>query len=100
MKRTIKDKLKIELKAFTIIQSPKDYPDEYTVLIKKNKEYIENHIEVVTREVAVRNELDFGDDDSNKKFLEYIAGQEEPKYIGAYKRIAKDVYYRELNREL
>lgn len=95
-KKIIKDKLKIKLKAFTIIQSPKDYPDECTALIKKNKEYIEKHIEVVTRKVAVRNELDFGDDDSNKEFLQDIAEQEEPKYIGAYERIAKDVYYREL----
>jgi hypothetical protein len=30
MKKIIKDKLKTKLKAFTIIQSPKDYPDEYT----------------------------------------------------------------------
>lgn len=96
MKKNIKDKLKIKLKAFTIIQSPKDYPDEYTVLYKKKEEYIEKHIEVVTRKVAVKNELDFGDDDSNKEFLQDIAEQEEPKYIGAYERIAKDVYYREL----
>ena len=96
IKKAIREKLKKKLKAFTIVQSPKDYPDEYTALVKKNKGYIEKHIEVVAREVAVRNELDFGDDDSNKEFLEYIAGQEEPKYIGAYERIAKDVYYREL----
>lgn len=96
MKKIIKDKLKIKLKAFTIIQSPKDYPDEYTVLYKKKEEYIEKHIEVVTRKVAVRNELDFGDDDNNKEFLQDIAEQEEPKYIGAYRRIAKNVYYREL----
>lgn len=96
MKRFIKDRLKTKLKADRIIQSSEDYPDEYTVFKIKRGEYIEEHIEVVTREVAVRNELDFGDDDSNKEFLEYIAGQEEPKYIGAYERIAKDVYYREL----
>ena len=96
MKKIIKDKLKTKLKAFTIVKSKKDYPDEYTVLWKKKGEYIERHIEVVTRKVAVTNELDFGDDDSNREFLKDIATQEEPKHIGAYNRIAKDVYYREL----
>jgi len=78
-----------------IEQDPKDYQDEYTIYNKQNPNGLQ--IEVVTRAVALNNELDFINDIKERnEFIKSVAEQEEPEEIGAYIRIAKDVYYREL----
>lgn len=96
MKRKIKEIIMEKLKAAKIIQTSDHYNDECTVIKIKNGKQVEFDIEFVSRKVAVENELDFGSKDSRKEFVEYIAKQEKPMYIGAYKRLDTDLYYREL----
>lgn len=78
--------------SINIIRTPEGYSDEFTI-IDGGKE---TPIEVVTRKVAINNELDFITDIKERnEFIKEIAEQEEPEEIGAYKRIETNLYYRE-----
>lgn len=95
-KRKIGRKLKRQLmtffKAENIVQYDDMYDDEFYVI----KHGSQIPIEVVTRKVAVENELDFiRDVEDRKEFIYNLAIDEHPYHIGAYTRVDKNVYYRE-----
>lgn len=83
------EKLKKYFNTEKVEQTPNGYKDEFTI-------DDDAYIEVVTRAVALNNELDFMNDIREKsEFIKSIAEQEEPAEIGAYKRIETNLYYRE-----
>lgn len=91
----IMELLKANFNAFDVFQVPEDYNDEYRVVFGANQEN-EKHIEVVSTIVAVRNEADFSDDnDYWKDICEILLSDEELVQIGAYTKLADDLFWRE-----
>lgn len=94
-KEEIKKLLKENFKAEDVYQLETDYDDEYRVILSKNQE-IEKHIEVVSTMTAIENEADFG---NAKEFLlnviESLLNKEEPVQIGAYTKLADNLFWRE-----
>ena len=90
--RKFKRQLMVFFKAEDIIQYDDMYNDEFYVI--KNGRQIP--IEVVSRKVAVENELDFiRDIEDRKEFIYNLAIDEHPYHIGMYTRVDKNIYYRE-----
>lgn len=91
-KREISIKLVDYFQAGTY-QLKEDYDNEYYVIGKDE----DKHIEVVNTKVAISNEEDFAQ--NKNEFLwdviEKFIDNGEPEEIGAYKKIAKNLYYRE-----
>lgn len=73
-------------------RTPDGHPDEFTIYeIDKT-----TNIEVVTRAVAITNELDFINDiQERNEFLKDMAQATDPEEIGAYTRIETNLYYKE-----
>lgn len=97
-KEEIKQLLKKNFVAESVIQYKDDYEDEFHVLIRlPDDSFRDRHFEVVSTMTAITNEEDF---ESNKnKFLkdiiEALINEEELVQIGAYTKLAEDLFWRE-----
>lgn len=76
-----------------VYQIPSDYDDEYHIKFKNNRE---KHIEVVSLKEAISNEVDFGDAlEFYKNLVEAFVNNEEIVQIGAYTKLAENLFWRE-----
>lgn len=76
-----------------VYQIPSDYDDEYHIKFKNNRE---RHIEVVNLKTAINNEADFGDTlEFYKNLVEAFVNNEEIVQIGAYTKLAENLFWRE-----
>lgn len=76
-----------------VYQIPSDYDDEYHIKFKNNRE---KHIEVVSLKEAISNEADFGDVlEFYKNLVEAFVNNEEIVQIGAYTKLAENLFWRE-----
>ena len=76
-----------------VYQIPSDYDDEYHIKFKNNRE---RHIEVVSLKEAISNEADFGDVlEFYKNLVEAFVNNEEIVQIGAYTKLAENLFWRE-----
>lgn len=76
-----------------VYQIPSDYDDEYHIKFKNNRE---RHIEVVSLKEAINNEADFGDAlEFYKNLVEAFVNNEEIVQIGAYTKLAENLFWRE-----
>mgnify|MGYP003571275704 CR=1 FL=1 len=76
-----------------VYQIPSDYDDEYHIKFKNNRE---KHIEVVSLKEAISNEADFGDAlEFYKNLVEAFVNNEEIVQIGAYTKLAENLFWRE-----
>ena len=104
MAKTYKDYSKEEIKellkqAENVVQHKDDYDDEFHILIKKGEDLFESEtVEVVSAMTAIRNEDDFSDS-LDRQFLfdtiEALLNGEELLQIGAYDKLADDLFWRE-----
>lgn len=89
--------LKQNFEALAVYQLACDYDDEYRVL--NSKEEIQQ-FEVVSTMTAITNEEDFQTDKDKNKFLkdviETLLKEDELLQIGAYSKLAEDLFWREL----
>lgn len=98
-KEEIKELLKQHYKAENVVQHKDDYDDEFHILIKKGEDLFESEkVEVVSAMTAIRNEDDFSDS-LDRQFLfdtiEALLNGEELLQIGAYDKLADDLFWRE-----
>lgn len=81
-----------------VYQLDSDYDDEYRI---KSDDYQEitdrKHIEVVSVKTAIRNEEDFCENRNEWLWsvIETLLNEEELVQIGAYNKLAEDLFYRE-----
>lgn len=76
-----------------VYQVSSDYDDEYHIKFKNNRE---KHIEVVSLKEAINNEKDFGDTlEFYKDLVEAFINGEEIIQIGAYTKLAENLFWRE-----
>lgn len=88
---------KFKTSAMNVYQLDVDYDDEYRIKSDDNQEIADRkHIEVVNTITAIKNEADFS---GEKQFLldtiEALLNEEELVQIGAYNKLADDLFYRE-----
>ena len=100
-KNYTKEKIKKLLKGrFTkgeVFQTELDYNNEYNISFWEDEKVVDlKKVEVVSTMTAIKNEADFGD---GKEFLlnviEALLNEEELVQIGAYSKLAEDLFWRE-----
>lgn len=97
-KDEIKELLKEKFNAVNVYQLDCDYDDEYRVQISEEQEIQDRkHIEVVPTFTAILNEEDFQNDKNQflKNVVEALLNQEELVQIGAYSKLAENLFWRE-----
>lgn len=97
-KDEIKELLKEEFNAVDVYQLDCDYDDEYRVQISEEQEIQDRkHIEVVSAMTAITNEEDFESDKNQflKDVIEALLNEEELVQIGAYSKLADNLFWRE-----
>ena len=97
-KEEIKKLLKKNFVAESVIQSEEDYEDEFHILIKlPDDSFRDRQIEVVSTMTAITNQEDFETDKNKylKDVIEALLNEEELVQIGAYSKLAEDLFWRE-----
>ena len=95
-KEEIKELLKKHYKAESVIQSEDDYEDEFHVLVNDDN-FKDIHCEVVSTMTAITNQEDFETDKNQflRNVIEALLNKEELLQIGAYSKLAEDLFWRE-----
>ena len=95
-KDEVKELLQENFKAFSVYQLDCDYEDEYRVQILEEQEIQDRmHVKVVSTLTAIKNEADFSDDNNYwKDIVEILLSGEELVQIGAYTKLADDLFWR------
>lgn len=99
-KEEIKELLKQHYKAESVVQYEDDYNDEFHILIRTGEihDFESKTVEAVSTMTAVRNEDSFSDS-HDRQFLfdtiEALLNGEELVQIGAYNKLADDLFWRE-----
>lgn len=96
-KDEIKELLEKHYKAESVIQSENDYEDEFHILVDNDGNLKDIHCEVVSTMTAITNEEDFESDKNQflKDVIEALLNEEELVQIGAYSKLADNLFWRE-----
>lgn len=96
-KEEIKELLKNNYNAVSVVQVESDYEDEYRVLFQDDDIFKTVFCEVVSTMTAITNEEDFEVDKNKflKDVIETLLNEEELIQIGAYNKLAEDLFWRE-----
>lgn len=94
----VKELLKGRFPKGEVFQTELDYNDEYNISFWEDEKVVDlKKVEVVSTMTAIKNEADFGD---GKEFLlnviEALLNEEELLKIGAYAKLADDLFWRAL----
>ena len=93
----VKELLKGRYQKGEVFQTELDYNNEYNISFWEDEKVVDlKKVEVVSTMTAIKNEADFGDE---KEFLlnviESLLNEEELVQIGAYTKLAEDLFWRE-----
>lgn len=98
-KEEIKELLKKHYNAESVIQSEDDYEDEFHILLRESNKngFSSLTVEVVSTMTAITNEEDFSENKNQflKDVIEALLNEEELVQIGAYNKLADDLFWRE-----